>query len=316
MADDHTRITRSQMRGTDSNISDISAIRSPSTTINMSGDDGHGDIETLCQEIRGLKIMCQDIKDTLSNKIQQSQNEMIKRINEMDTSFSRDISVINTRIDNVESQVQDMVAGDNYNPDRTLVVTKLNEEPGSTVFDQAQALVRDGLGLATQVVRAKRLQGRNGNPGIVKVELPSLEKKVEALRRKPNLQSQRRYERVYVRSSQSHEERVAQSNLKVIVDAIPELRGRYRFAGNGRIVDKTVGHQPHQSHMATPTSVPIGGTTLQHHGHPPPPPTQRPQHTDPRYQLPPPAMMPNRQRSPVTNSGGSPALRPTAPNPT
>ena len=143
-------------------------------------------------------------------------------------------------MERLETQVDTILDEDNFNPSRTIIVQRLSDEPGKTPHDLAQALVRDGLGLPTEVVRAKRLQGRNGRPGLLKAELPSQDHKVAVLKRKQNLKASQRYGNVYIRSSQTHEERVAQSNLMVIVDTIPELKGRYRFAGNGRPVEKTI----------------------------------------------------------------------------
>ena len=199
----------------------------------------------------------------------------------MDTlrrDVSQEVSRLTTRVEHMESKVQDIVDDDNCNPSRTLVVTRLNTESDKSPLDQAQALLQDGLGLDTAVVRAKRLQGRNGKPGILKAELPSQDHKVEALRRKQNLMGNRRYNNVYVRSSQTHEERVMQTNMRLVLDAVPELRGRYRFAGNGRLVEKTFnnrdGRQDGVAQRANPVPVPLE----------PPPPTYNPD--APRYHSP------------------------------
>ena len=208
-------------------------------------------IAMLCYEVRSLGAVCAEIKrdqallrDTVLQKIDTCKTELIRDIDskmeQIRTDINQDMARVATRMDHVESQIKDIVDDDHFNPSRTLVVTRLREEHGKSAQDQAQELLRDGLGLDTPVVRAKRLQSRNDKPGLMKAELPSLEHKVQALRRKQNLKANVRYEQVYIRSSQSHEERVSQNNIRTILDAIPDLRGKYRFAGNGRLVDRTI----------------------------------------------------------------------------
>ena len=36
-----------------------------------------------------------------------------------------------------------------------------------------------------------------------------------------------------------HNKKVAQGNIRTLLDFLPDLRGRYRFAGNGHLVEKT-----------------------------------------------------------------------------
>ena len=164
---------------------------------------------------------------------------MKTKFDQLHRELNQDIQQVSSRVDTIELKVDQLSQNDWFSPDRTLVVSRLNTDTSRSEFDQAQALVKDGLGLDTPVVRIKRMAGRNGRPGLLKVELPSVNEKIEALRRKQNLRSRARYEHVYIRSSQTHDERVAQGNIRTLLDSLPDLRGRYRFAGNGRLVEKT-----------------------------------------------------------------------------
>ena len=245
----------------------------------------------LCQEIKSSQ---DTLKTTLLQKIEECKVEVIRGMDaKMDTlrrDVSHEVSRLTTRVERMETKVQDIVDDDNFNPARTLVVTRLNTDSDKSPLDQAQALMHDGLGLDTPVVRAKRLQGRNGKPGILKAELPSTDHKVEALRRKQNLMGNRRYSNVYVRSSQTHEERVMQTNMRLVLDAIPELSGRYRFAGNGRLVEKTVrnrdGGPNGDAQRTNPVPVPLD----------PPPPSSNPD--GPRYYSPDPGYAASRTALP------------------
>ena len=193
----------------------------------------------LCQEIKHEQ---DQLKLTLTTKIEacktELMNEMDKKLNVLSKELQLNITILTRRIENVETQLKDITDSDNFNPSKTIVVTNLPLEHGKSAHNQASHLVMEGLGLDSDIVRAKRLDGRNGKPGILKCEMQSEEQKILALRRKQYLQTSERYGRVYIRSSQTHEERVTQNNLRLIMEAIPDLRGRYRFAGNGRLVEK------------------------------------------------------------------------------
>ena len=257
--------------------------------VGLAGSTTSDPFAMLFHQVLTLTDLCQEIKTsqdtlttTLLQKIEESKIEVIRdmdaKLDILRRDVSHEVSRLTTRVERMESKVQDIVDDDNFNPARTLVVTRLNTESDKSPLDQAQALLHDGLGLDTPVVRAKRLQGRNGKPGILKAELPSQDHKVEALRRKQNLVGDRRYSNVYVRSSQTHEERVMQTNMRLVLDAIPELSGRYRFAGNGRLVEKTVRNRD---------GGPNGETQRANHVHAPLDPPPPSYNTDgPRYHMP------------------------------
>ena len=61
--------------------------------------------------------------------------------------------------------------------------------------------------------------------------------KVNILRAKQELRKTKEYHRVYIRSSQSNEERLFRSNMETILGELPN-RSRFRFTGNGRLIRK------------------------------------------------------------------------------
>ena len=64
----------------------------------------------------------------------------------------------------------------------------------------------DGLGLRDiRVIRAERTPMRNGKPGIVKVELSSLNDKKFVLRTRTNLRNTVKYKKMYMRGAQTHQ---------------------------------------------------------------------------------------------------------------
>jgi hypothetical protein len=275
-------------------VTPVGATEGVHSTVNVVGHT-LDPIAMLCIEVRALGVMCAQIqrdqlllRDSVLKKIDECKSELLNvmdtKLNQLRQDMNQDIERVVTRMDQVENNIQDIKDEDHFNPTRTLVVTRLSEERGKSVQDQAQELIRDGLGLDMPVVRAKRLQGRNGRSGLVKAELPSQDHKIQALRRKHNLKANIRYEQVYIRSSQSHEERVAQSNLRLVIDAIPDLRVKYRLAGNGRLVEKSqevrgsrVDPRPRNPDISSPEQPPP--VVNQRYALPPPLRTQAQAHT-------------------------------------
>ena len=101
--------------------------------------------------------------------------------------------------------------------------------------------IQDGLGLRDiRVIRAERTPMRNGKPGIVKVELSSLDDKKFVLRAKTSLRNTIKYKKVYMRGAQTHAERLNELNFKAILHDIPG-GNRYRITGSGRLVYKDQG---------------------------------------------------------------------------
>ena len=100
---------------------------------------------------------------------------------------------------------------------------------------------QDGIGLRDiRVIRAERTPMRNGEPGIVKVELSNLDDKKFVLRAKTNLRNTVKYKKVYMRGAQAHAERLNELNFKTILHDIPG-GNRYRITGSGRLVYKDQG---------------------------------------------------------------------------
>jgi len=82
------------------------------------------------------------------------------------------------------------------------------------------------------------MQSRNNKPGIVKIKLPTRDEKIKALRLKRNLMDNG-YNGVYLRSSMSHTDRVAQPNLVSILRELPN-GNKYHVTGNGKVILKDV----------------------------------------------------------------------------
>jgi hypothetical protein len=118
-----------------------------------------------------------------------------------------------------------------------VVVTNLKDD-GMTLDDRVSDLVGTlGFQIPTDVAisQVKRLQGRNGKPGLVKVAFDSLESKIKVLKAKRSLKAKPQYSNCWMRSSKSHAERVTELNFQALLDLIPE-GDQYKLTSNGKLV--------------------------------------------------------------------------------
>ena len=124
-----------------------------------------------------------------------------------------------------------------FNPEVTIVATGLRYSQNENVMEKAKSLVKDGLGLDTEIVNAMHIPYRNDKPGILKVEFRSLADKIEALKAKKNLLNNNDFKRVHIRSSQSHVERLLHLNTKTLLKVVG-AEDKFRVTGSGRLIPK------------------------------------------------------------------------------
>ncbi len=103
-------------------------------------------------------------------------------------------------------------------------------------MQKCENLVTEDLGiLDVQVVRAKRRVSRNNKPGIVKVELRSLDEKKKVLRQKMKLKQTDTFKETYIRRLKSHVERILELNTQTLLNELP-FGQNYSITAKGRLV--------------------------------------------------------------------------------
>ncbi len=79
--------------------------------------------------------------------------------------------------------------------------------------------MRSGLGISdVPIVRAKRLTARVRGPGLMTIEVPSLEHKLKLLCSSWKLKDNAHYRNVFIHSSKSHAECIAELNSWMILE--------------------------------------------------------------------------------------------------
>ena len=127
-------------------------------------------------------------------------------------------------------------------PENTVIVSGVRRADSEDTKVEAQKLV-DALTDACnpplsqiRIVNAERTPARNNKPGLIKIQLPSRNDKINILRNKKVLADVPAYTRAFVRGSQSHTDRLIHINFSKILEETG-LANRYRIAGNGRMVE-------------------------------------------------------------------------------
>ncbi|KAJ8412585.1 hypothetical protein AAFF_G00129210 [Aldrovandia affinis] len=95
-------------------------------------------------------------------------------------------------------------------PDVSLIIVGLPQADDEDLMANVKDLLCEGLDCdpVPDLVAVECIRGRGRQPGLVKVELRSVQEKEAVLRRKSKLKSSERFQKVYVSSAKSHTERL------------------------------------------------------------------------------------------------------------
>ena len=141
------------------------------------------------------------------------------------------------RIERIETLERSGAEAVDFSPEVTTVVTGLKYTEEEDILQKVKDLIRIGLGLNINVKQAMRTPPRNGKPGtVVKIEFQSKLDKITVLKKKKDLRNSNGYKNVYMRSSQSHMERMLHSNTMTILKEMGADK-KYTFLG-GKLINK------------------------------------------------------------------------------
>jgi len=119
--------------------------------------------------------------------------------------------------------------------DRTVIIFNMREAEGELVDDVCHDLTQRGLELTNiQHKRCLRLKSKTNKPGIIKMEMKTLQDKICVLRAKSELQ-RNGYPNVYIRAAQTHEQRIARTNMMTMLKILPNGKD-YRLTGHGKLI--------------------------------------------------------------------------------
>lgn len=110
-------------------------------------------------------------------------------------------------------------------------------DPNVTV-NLVNSVIRDGLKLTdAKIVQAERKIARNSKPGVIIATVENSVQKQNVLKNKKSLRKIKKYENVYIEDERSHEQRLIESNIRTVLQAIGKSKDYVLI--NGRFVKKT-----------------------------------------------------------------------------
>lgn len=115
---------------------------------------------------------------------------------EIHVNLDLDIRYLAARVDNIEA--------------------KITISNPSTKFDPQVSIIIAGLQFEEGEIEIKR-----GGPGVIKLELRSVQERVTVLRQRQRLRNNERFSRFYLRSAKSHTERLIDLNFRTLLPEIP-----------------------------------------------------------------------------------------------
>ena len=186
--------------------------------------------------------------DRIGDNIQEILETEIKALRE---HMTMEINSLTNRLGNVEDRLAQLETCNKENEfpvDNTVVVLGLKGDVHEDLNKKCSELLQNGMGLRIQHKRCKRMKSFNNKPGLVKIELNTKEDKISVLRAKAVLKHENDYKKVFVRSSQTHEERLIRYNAQTLLNAIPDGQN-YRITAGGKIVKKDGNEQQQHQHQ-------------------------------------------------------------------
>ena len=208
-------------------------------------------METVLGEINSLKLLIKTIQEdqiNLKSCIEINTNiikqELAVKIDEkfedMKAFMISELGIITVRMNDIENRlakVEDTARNFTvkpYSAEVSIVAFSVKQNTNEDPKFAAEQLIQQGVGLdGIPVVRAIRLGSRNGKAGVLKIELANKEDKIKVLQNKTNLIQSENHKGVFIRSAQTHAERLIQLNFKTILNELPNGQ-KYYVTGNGR----------------------------------------------------------------------------------
>lgn len=174
----------------------------------------------------------------LNVAIEDSKQYILDQLKSVRDDLTLEINMLKARVESMELEKSGSGA---FNDEFSVIIFGLREsstETQESLHAEIDVII-EKIGCAGSVTKVKRLRSRlPGKPGIVKVQMSSLDEKIAVLRNKRKLSDQHPYAHTYIKASKTHCERLIELNFKEILKELP--RGtEFRFTGSGRLVKKT-----------------------------------------------------------------------------
>ena len=207
--------------------------------VNSRIDSMEKQVNSRVDKLRGsMEKMMAENQDAVRKEIEKATKDMM-------ANLDTEVGILCARMEKMELKIFEKEAKrNNFDPDVSLIVVGLPQSEGEDLMAKVNDLLHVGLGCDTVRCPAavERVRARGDRPGIVKVEMNSVQEKVTVLRRKSKLRDNDSFSKVYVSSAKSHAERLMELNFRTLIRETAVGKDFY-VTGNGRMVKRTQSSQ-------------------------------------------------------------------------
>ena len=222
-------------------------------------------LATVQEKINNVRKEFNDRIDGLSRKLEETissnmQSKIDSKLQQAKSDMKKDLNLnkIKDDVSKLQRSYAEAAVGNNptaqkaEEPKLQVVVRNLKydereeRDPNMTV-NLVKCLVRDRLKLANvKITHAERKCSRNNKPGvgIVKCESSALKQTVLTCSTKKSLRKIRTYQDVYIEDERSHEQRLSESNIRTLLQAVGKSKDY--IVVNGRFMKRSATPTPDQ----------------------------------------------------------------------
>ncbi len=188
-----------------------------------------------------------DPSDTNRDASLVKKSDLEQAVKDVKDYADKESSLIIARIAVIEDRLDKLEKANDFDPEITVIASNVPCQDGEIAIDVARDIIECGLGIRDiPVIRAKRLTPRGDAPGILKIVLPSLQHKIHVLKNKSKLSTSDKYNRVFLRSSKTHAERLIELNTQTLLRELA-LEEKLFVASNGKLLRRDQQRRPHNS---------------------------------------------------------------------
>lgn len=175
-----------------------------------------------------------DIKETLEKRLADFKDYVDLEIAQMTNKY--------LQLEGKFHEIERLKECKHYLEDHTIVIQRLQYEKEENLEAKVQDLLSQ-ISTNTSYVRCMRMQQRDQtHTPLVKVQFESKDSKIMMLKNKGELKRSAKYRNTYIRSSQTHEERVSRQNIDTIMKEL-NLQHKFRVTGSGKLVPQDPQYQ-------------------------------------------------------------------------
>lgn len=222
------------------------SVSTMATTSEQGSQDTRDALLDIKKTLLDLKESQETMKKSLESRLEAVTSTITANINSLRDEIYVELGRLENKIKGVENKIvvleekqMDQIPKQDYPVETSVVIINWREEVDEDIQAKCTDLLQNKLGMRDMIpMQCVRLRSRNTKPGVVKLQFRSKQEKIDVLRKKHELRKLQPFKHVYIRSAQSHEERLMRQNLEFLMKELPN-GNELRLTGNGRLVRKT-----------------------------------------------------------------------------